>query len=84
MGGRPARKLSHSVSVGVSFSVRDIYLINPGRLASLKGSAALDSTSYMLRDDWRTKAQFRVTCSIVARDFLVRVEAHFERLRYRR
>ena len=54
MGGRPARKLSHSVSVGVSFSVRDIYLINPGRLASLKGSAALDSTSYILRDDWRT------------------------------
>lgn len=42
------------MSVGVSFSVRDIYLINPGRLASLKGSAALDSTSYILRDDWRT------------------------------
>ena len=55
MGGRPARKLSHSVSVGVSFSVRDIYLINPGRLTSLKGLAALDSTSYMLRDDWGTK-----------------------------
>ena len=29
-------------------------LTNPGRLAVLKGSAALESTSYMLRDDWRT------------------------------